>query len=133
MRKTIFILLAISMASCVALAEDSCDVFDYLQIGQIPQMIVSAKPCYPDSAYKERVEGAVLVDIIIGEDGKVISAKVADSEPPEIFDNVALEAALNCVFSPIIYEGKPVKVAYRIPFVFGRDRYDLKRCSKVKK
>jgi len=133
--KKIFKILALLSLALTLLAGDSevGEVLDFTQLGIIPEMIDAGVPCYPDSAYKERVSGAVLVDVIIDEDGKVISAEVAEAQPEGVFDEVALEAALECTFKPMTFEGRAVKVSYRIPFVFGRDQYHLRRCSRAKK
>ncbi|MCK5833001.1 energy transducer TonB [bacterium] len=123
----------ISITSIYSQNTSSDGVYDYLQIGHVPVMVDSGKPCYPDSAFKKRVDGVVLVDIIIDEAGKVISAEVSESLPEDIFDAVALDAAFECTFEPMAFDGHPIKVKYRIPFLFGRGQYNLKRCSKVKK
>jgi len=130
------IIASILFLFCISLfaVDETTDViYDYFQVGQIPAMIDTGAVCYPDSAFKERCEGAVLVDVVIDVDGKVIDAVVAEAEPKGVFDAIALDAALNSRFEPIEFEGEPIKVRYRIPYLFDRSQYNLKRCSKVKK
>jgi len=126
------VVIALSV-SAFAEGEGTERIYDYLKIGQIPEMVDTGRPCYPDSAYKARCEGAVLVDVVIDEEGKVVDAKVAEAQPEGVFDAVALDAALRCRFEPIKIDGKAVKVRYRIPYIFDRGQYNLKRCSKIKK
>ncbi len=75
-------------------------------------------PKYPELARKGQVEGAVMVEVIIGFDGKVERATVVDAEPKGYFEDAALAAARNWEFTPAMQRDKPVKVRYQIPFKF---------------
>jgi TonB family protein len=65
-------------------------------------------PKYPDAARKDHVAGEVQVKVLIDEAGKVISAEVTFG--PEVFREVAVEAAKRARFSPTLVAGVPVKV-----------------------
>ncbi len=69
-------------------------------------------PQYPTRAAQEGIEGWVLVDFTINEDGLIAenSVKVIDAEPQEIFDRAATRAAARFEFEPPRRNGKPVDI-----------------------
>jgi len=132
--KNCLLIVSIIIAS-VAVAEgfQTTEYVHYMEIGMVPVMIDTFFPCYPDSAYKSNIEGAVLVDIIIDESGDVIEAVVGNARPEGIFEEVSLDAAKQCSFEPIEIDGKKVKVQYQIPYLFRKSNYWLRRCKDSKK
>jgi protein TonB len=74
-------------------------------------------PFYPDAAKRMRVAGTVIVEVVIDEMGKVISAK-ATSGPATLRD-AAVQAALRARFSPTKLSGQPVKVTGVINYKFS--------------
>ena len=74
-------------------------------------------PTYPDTARRLRVSGVVIVEVVVDETGKVISAQ-ATSGPPALRD-VAVQAAMRARFSPTKLSGQPVKVAGSINYKFA--------------
>lgn len=76
------------------------------------------KPAYPDEAKKVRMTGLVSVDIIVDEEGKVISAK-ASSGPP-ILGDAAVNAVRQWQFKPTTLTGLPAKVIGTIIVRFER-------------
>lgn len=73
-------------------------------------------PIYPEAARRLRVSGAVSVEVVIDETGKVISAQA--SSGPAALQAVAVQAALRARFSPTKLSGQPVKVAGTISYKF---------------
>jgi TonB family protein len=73
-------------------------------------------PSYPDFARRTRTAGLVSVDVVVDENGKVISAQ-AVAGPPSLRD-AAVQAALRARFSPTKLSGRPVKIAGRIDYNF---------------
>ena len=73
-------------------------------------------PFYPEAARRMRTSGAVEVEVVIDENGKVVSAK-AISGPPIFRDN-AVQAALRAKFTPSKLSGQPVKVTGKIVYNF---------------
>ena len=73
-------------------------------------------PSYPETARRMRVSGTVEVEVIVDENGKVISAR-AISGPASLRD-VAADAALRAKFSPTKLSGQSVKIAGRIDYKF---------------
>jgi len=124
-----FLIAVLFVVGSMAQEPDS-GYFSYTELSVLPTLIDTGKACYPDSAYKADVEGAVIVAVIIGKDGSVEKAEVKDCRPKGVFDKVALEAAMKCRFEPILIDGEPVRVSYQIPYVFRKNYYWITRCKK---
>lgn len=77
------------------------------------------KPAYPLEARAARAHGAVTVQVLIDEEGKVVSAK-AISGPP-LLHQAASDAALKATFQPTRLSGQPVKVSGVITYNFVFD------------
>jgi TonB family protein len=73
-------------------------------------------PTYPEFARRMRTGGLVEVEVVLDEDGKVISAR-AVSGPPSLRD-VAVQAAQRARFSPTKLSGQPVKITGKINYNF---------------
>jgi TonB family protein len=74
-------------------------------------------PVYPESAKRMRTQGVVVVDVILDETGKVVSAVA--SSGPAILRDPAVAAALKARFSPTKLSGQPVKVSGVINYKFS--------------
>jgi protein TonB len=73
-----------------------------------PEKIVNVPPVYPDVAKSARVQGVVILDVLIGADGSVIDAQILRSIP--LLDAAALDAVRQWKFRPILLNGAPVDV-----------------------
>ena len=73
-------------------------------------------PVYPDFARRMHTGGLVEVEVVVDENGKVISAR-ALAGPPSLRD-VAVQAALRARFSPTKLSGQPVKISGQINYNF---------------
>jgi len=73
-------------------------------------------PNYPEAARRLRIIGLVQVDVVVDENGKVISAKVLSG--PGVLRDAALQAALGARFSPTKLSGQSVKVSGQINYNF---------------
>ncbi|MDX6693043.1 MAG: Ca-activated chloride channel [Blastocatellia bacterium] len=78
--------------------------------------IVLPKPVYPPSAKSLRTMGTVVVEVLIDESGKVITAR-AVSGPPAL-QSSAVQAARQAKFSPTTLSGQPVQVVGTITYSF---------------
>ena len=78
-----------------------------------------AKPAYPVEARRAYAEGTVEVDVLIGEDGSIISACTSNSPHPALAEASEI-SAYNSKFSPTTLQGNPVKVSGRITYKFSR-------------
>jgi protein TonB len=74
-------------------------------------------PAYPDTAKRMRVAGTVTVDVVIDEEGRVISAE--PSGGPVTLREAAVQAARKARFSPTKLSGQPVKVSGVINYKFA--------------
>ena len=63
-----------------------------------------------------RAEGTVTVEVLLDEEGKVISAKAVDGNA--VLRPAAINAARLARFTPTILSGKPVKVTGVIMYKF---------------
>jgi protein TonB len=90
--------------------------------GQIraPQKIHDVPPVYPAIAQQARVEGLVILDAVIGPDGRVRNVRVLRSVP--LLDRAAVDAVRQWVFSPTLLNGTPVEVAMTITVQFRLSR-----------
>jgi TonB family protein len=74
-------------------------------------------PTYPETAKRMRTSGLVTVEVVIDENGKVISA-TAENGPATLRES-AIQAALRARFSPTKLSGQPVKVFGTISYKFS--------------
>ena len=74
-------------------------------------------PEYPELARKNRVQGVVILEAIIGADGKVEDARVLRSSP--LLDQAALTAVRAWEYTPTLLNGRPTPVIMTVTVVFG--------------
>jgi protein TonB len=82
-----------------------------------PMLVKSVMPEYPSMALQAGLEGKVFVKIWVDRDGKVRQVKVLKSDY-DIFNEAALEAAKQFVFTPAYMNSGPVSVWVAFPFTF---------------
>jgi TonB family protein len=75
-----------------------------------------AVPPYPELAKRARASGPVTVQILLDEQGKVISARATNGHP--LLRAAAEQAAYQTRFSPTLLSNQPVKVSGIITFNF---------------
>ena len=73
-------------------------------------------PTYPAIVNAERVQGVVVVRVLVDEAGKVASAEAVSGHP--LLRQAAVDAARNTRFSPTLLSGKPVKVTGTLTYNF---------------
>lgn len=89
---------------------------------RMPSSLISSKaiekpaPPYPPLARAANMQGTVAVQIVIDEQGHVVSAK-ATSGPPLLMQ-AAVQAAYRARFTPTVLGGQPVKVTGSITYNF---------------
>jgi TonB family protein len=74
-------------------------------------------PSYPQIAKTARVEGIVRVFVNVNELGEV---EVTKSDGPQLLKQTAEDAARGWKFTPIVVEGKPVRMSGYVDFSFYR-------------
>lgn len=81
-----------------------------------PQKIRDAAPVYPAVAAAARVEGMVILEAVIGEDGRVSDVRVLRSTP--LLDQAAIDAVRQWQFTPTLLNGQPVPVVMTVTVNF---------------
>ena len=74
------------------------------------------KPIYSEIAKRLRIQGSVRVQVLVNEQGRVVSAKALSGSPFLIPE--AEKAARGALFSPTLLAGQPVKVSGLITYNF---------------
>ncbi len=74
------------------------------------------KPAYPPAAKAVRAGGQVTVQVLIDEEGRVVSASAVGGHP--LLQAAAVSAARGARFSPTLLSGQPVKVSGVITYNF---------------
>jgi TonB family protein len=85
-----------------------------------PDRTFNVKPEYPAIAISARVSGSVIIEAVIGTDGRVSDAKVLRSIP--LLDEAALKAVRQWRYSPTLLNGVPVPVLMTVTVTFTLDR-----------
>jgi protein TonB len=73
-----------------------------------PERVFYVTPAYPESARAARMEGTVVLEIVVGRDGAV--EKVTPISGNVIFRQVAVDAVAQWHYKPVLQNGTPVKV-----------------------
>lgn len=74
------------------------------------QLATRVAPIYPEQARQQGIEGSVLLEFDINEQGEPVNIKVAESEPRGVFDAAAIAAVEQWRYVPKLRYGKPVPV-----------------------
>lgn len=82
-----------------------------------PEIIERVQPQYTEVARKARLQGTVIVEAIIDENGRVTNVKVLKGLPMGL-DRAAVEAVQKWRFKPAMFQGRPVKVYYSLTVNF---------------
>jgi len=81
-----------------------------------PRKVVDVAPVYPPLARAARVEGIVILEAVIAEDGSVRDVRVL--RPQALLDDAAIEAVRQWRFTPTLLNGQPVPVVMTITVAF---------------
>jgi len=104
------------VAGDIKIADDSPPA-DYVAVEKEPVIIKSVEPKYPDMAVRTGLEGKVWVKIWVDRDGKPREVDILQSDA-DIFNDPAIEAAKQFVFTPAYMNDGPVSVWVTFPFKF---------------
>ncbi|KAG0189030.1 hypothetical protein DFQ28_003975 [Apophysomyces sp. BC1034] len=77
------------------------------------------RPAYPALSRRREETGTVVVNLVVGLDGKVERATVKKSSGYDRLDNAARNAALASTCRPYLENGQPIRVAADQPYVFN--------------
>ena len=97
-------------------SEDLPAIGEYVYIDELPEATVRVPPTYPDIAREANVTGVVMLQALVGRDGRVKDTKIVKSIP--MLDAAAVDAARQWIFNPAKAAGKPVAVWVAVPVKF---------------
>lgn len=89
----------------------------FVPIEKQPVIITQITPVYPEIPKRAGMEGTVFVKMWVTKEGKVKAAEVIKSSS-DLFNQAAIEAALQWTFTPAIMNNGPVAVWVTVPFTF---------------
>jgi protein TonB len=90
---------------------------DFVPVEKEPVVVKKVEPKYPELAMRAGLEGKVWVKIWVDKEGKPRQVIVLKSDA-EIFNEPAVEAAKQFVFTPAYMNNGPVAVWVSVPFKF---------------
>jgi len=95
-------------------AEHRPEVGDYVYVEELPEAVTKVAPIYPDVA----IEGVVVVQALVLEDGSVGDCRIVNSVP--LLDDAAVAAVRQWRFKPALSAGRPVATWVAVPVRFTR-------------
>jgi len=118
--RNLAMMLLVMTAACATARRDGPpgEVVDAgsLSSDEAPKLIKGAKPVYPDDAYAKRIEGTVMLQILIDTQGRVADVKVVKSIPE--LDAAAVATVRRWRFTPARKNGQPVAAVAMAPVMF---------------
>lgn len=90
---------------------------DFVAFDTKPEITNWVNPEYSEFAREAGLEGLVMVDVLVGTDGKVKATRVSRSVHP-VLDQAALKAAQRVTFTPGKQRNIPVEVWVTLPYNF---------------
>jgi len=91
---------------------------EFYAFDEAPVLVKYVSPKYPDLARQAGIEGTVLLNVLVGDDGKVIGVTVIQSDVTPAMEKAAMEAAKQFLFKPAKQRTMPVKARVAIPIRF---------------
>jgi protein TonB len=83
---------------------------------QAPALIKRVEPVYPDLALMAKVGGVVILEAMVGDDGRVTSVKVLRSV--KFLDQAAVDAVAQWQYSPLVLNGVPTPFVLTVTLSF---------------
>lgn len=92
-------------------------------MGATLQVINNPPPSYPGEAVRNGLTGTVMLEILVGVDGKPLEVSVVRSSGHRVLDQAARRVVLSrWTFQPALENGQPVQARGRVPIEFTLDR-----------
>lgn len=108
------------LASGLALGQELPSSIVYDTIGNgvtAPKAVYAPNPEYTDRARKQKINGSVIVSMIVGPEGTVHEPKVATGLDKDL-DKQALKAVSSWKFKPATKDGNPVAFRTKVEVTF---------------
>lgn len=95
------------------------DAIERLQSGdKRPQKIKHVNPVYPEEAKEKKIEGTVILEAVVDEEGKVSSLKTISSPDP-LLTEAAAKAVKQWEYEPFYKDGRCKKVVFTATVTFS--------------
>jgi protein TonB len=85
-------------------------------VDRAPRLLRVVKPTYPSDAFVKKIEGTVLLEIVIDDRGSVVKTRIVQSIP--LLDAAAIAAVRQWIFAPAVQRGRPVATIALAPVSF---------------
>ena len=82
-----------------------------------PALVRRVDPVYPDLAMRAQLQGVVILEALVGRDGRVEDVKVLRSIP--LLETAAVDAVRQWQYSPLLLNGKPERFIVTVTLRFN--------------
>jgi protein TonB len=89
----------------------------FTAVEKYPEMVVSAKPDYPEIAKRAGITGKVYVKVLVDKEGRPKKAVVIKTDS-DLFNQPAIDAAMKSAFTPALQNNHPIAVWIVLPYRF---------------
>lgn len=87
---------------------------------EVPEFVLEREPlAYPAEAARERIEGHVVAEITVAENGTVATSALIESTPPGVFDAAVRDWLKGWRFKPACGKAFPYQFQVRVPIQFA--------------
>jgi len=124
-----FVLLVLGLAGLAsAAAAGDVILLAPMEIRASPQPLVppayrkTPLPAYPAAARAERLEGLVVLAVLVGANGRVVDVSVASSSSHTVLDQAAAGAVKTWTFAPAHRGARAVESVVEVPVKFALSR-----------
>ncbi|MGA9071441.1 MAG: energy transducer TonB [Terracidiphilus sp.] len=114
------VLLCLSLLIPVATAQSDHASQNISEADARQHLVQNPEPVYPPIAHAARVQGNVVLAIVIDKEGKVVSEKVISG--PAMLQQAALDAVKKFCFSPFLMNGVVIRVTTSLTIPFQIDK-----------
>jgi len=81
------------------------------------KIVRKAAPEYPAIARAAKIQGTVLLEAVIGKDGRIVEARAIGGPP--MLQQASIDAVRKWVYEPYLLDGEPIEVETEINVVFS--------------
>lgn len=93
------------------------NVFNIADLDRVPEPVYQPAPVFPPNLKRDVSSAKVVVEFIVGTDGKVLEARVVDTTHRG-FEDAAVAGVSRWQFRPGMKNGKRVNTRMRVPLLF---------------
>jgi len=92
----------------------------YTTYDEAPELVKMVIPAYPEEAKRKNIQGRVMFQIVVDENGYVVEAIVISAIPPGIFEESARAAIMQWRYRPAKIRNRPIRVRMNTPVMFSK-------------